>query len=83
MKKNMTMISRLLAFSFLVLMGIVDALAYNPKAMPETSTTANPKYYLIMEVNHGFYVRHRGNGSDIYVDSTMPCCGILLPMAMA
>ncbi len=68
MKKNMTMISRLLAFSFLVLMGIVDALAYNPKAMPETSTTANPKYYLIMEVNHGFYVRHRGNGSDIYVD---------------
>lgn len=67
MKKNITMISRLLAFSFLVLMGVSEALAYQ-RALPQTSTDANPTYYLIMDLERGFYLRYTGNGQDMIDD---------------
>ena len=67
MKKNMTMISRLLAFSFLVLMGVTQAMAYE-RTLPQTSTDANPVYYLIMDLERGFYLRFTGAGEAVIDD---------------
>ena len=67
MKKNMTMISRLIAFSFLVLMGVTQAWAYQ-RTLPQTSTDANPTYYLIMDLERGFYLRYTGAGEAVIDD---------------
>lgn len=67
MKKNMTMISRLLAFSFLVLMGMIQAWGYE-RTLPQTSTDANPVYYLIMDLERGFYLRFTGAGEAMIDD---------------